>query len=64
MPLINLAWHRRGLFWDGRSPNLRDQALHPIRDTVEMDETLDNVIKKLQASKLYREQFTRAFGND
>ncbi len=64
MPLINLAWHSRGLFWDGRSPNLRDQALHPIRDTIEMDETLDNVIKKLQASKLYREQFTRAFGND
>ena len=64
MPLINLAWHRRGFFWDGRSPTLRDQALHPIVDTLEMDETLDNVIKKLQASKVYREHFTRAFGND
>lgn len=64
MPLINLAWHRRGFFWDGRSPTLREQALHPIRDTLEMDESLDNVVKKLQASKVYREQFVRAFGND
>lgn len=64
MPLINLAWHSRGLFWDGRSPSLRDQALHPIVDTLEMDETLGNVVKKLQASNLYREQFIRAFGND
>jgi cytochrome c peroxidase len=64
MALINMAWHSRGLFWDGRSPSLREQALHPIIDTLEMDETIDNVIKKLQASQWYREQFVRAFGND
>lgn len=64
MPLVNLAWHTRGFFWDGRSPTLRDQALHPIVDTLEMDETLENVVKKLGASKVYREQFVRAFGND
>lgn len=64
MPLINLAWHARGFFWDGRSPTLREQALHPIRDTLEMDETIDNVIKKLGSSRVYREQFIRAFGND
>lgn len=64
MTLMNLAWHTRGFFWDGRSPSLRDQALRPIQDTLEMDETLANVVKKLEASKLYREQFIRAFGND
>ncbi len=64
MALVNLAWSRRGFFWDGRSPTLREQALHPIIDTLEMDETLENVVRKLSASRLYRDQFIKAFGND
>ena len=28
MALFNLAWHRHGMFWDGRSESLRDQALN------------------------------------
>ncbi len=64
MAVTNLAWHRRGFFWDGRAPTLRDQALHPIQDTLEMDETLPNVVLKLSASKIYREQFVRAFNAD
>jgi cytochrome c peroxidase len=64
MPIVNLAWHRDGFFWDGRSPTLRDQALHPIRDTLEMDETIDNVIRKLSGSTDYVRHFVRAFGTD
>lgn len=64
MPIINLAWHRKGFFWDGRAPTLRDQALRPIQDTLEMDETLPNVVGKLSVMKNYRDQFTRAFGSD
>ncbi|MBU3678924.1 MAG: c-type cytochrome [Candidatus Kapabacteria bacterium] len=64
MALVNLAWSDRGFFWDGRSPTLRDQALHPIVDTLEMDETLDNVVRKLSTSSMYRSMFTRAFGSD
>ncbi len=72
MPLINLAFvpvsgpggPGRGFFWDGRSPTLRDQALQPIQDPVEMHETLPNVIAKLQSSSTYRNQFMRAFGSD
>ncbi len=64
MPVVNLAWHRRGFFWDGRAPTLRDQALRPIQDTLEMDETLPNVVIKLSASKMYRDQFVRAFNAD
>ncbi|MBU3700004.1 MAG: c-type cytochrome [Candidatus Kapabacteria bacterium] len=64
MALVNLAWSRRGFFWDGRSPTLREQALHPIVDTTEMDETLDNVVRKLSTSRLYRDQFVKAFGSD
>lgn len=64
MPIANLAWHRNGFFWDGRSPTLREQALHPIRDTLEMDETLENVVRKLSASTDYVRHVTRAFGTD
>lgn len=64
MALVNLAWSERGFFWDGRSPTLREQALHPIIDTLEMDESLDNVVKKLSASSMYRNLFIRAFGSD
>lgn len=65
MAIINLAWHDdKGIFWDGRSATLRDQALRPIQDSTEMDETLDNVVAKLNADQQYRNQFIRAFGDD
>jgi cytochrome c peroxidase len=62
MPVMNLAWHRNGLFWDGRAPLLRDQALKPIQDPLEMNETLPNAVAKLAADKRYTDQFVRAFG--
>ena len=46
MPLFNLAW-KNSFFWDGRAPSLRAQALMPIQDHTEMDETLTNVVAKL-----------------
>lgn len=58
MPLFNLAW-KRSFFWDGRAPSLREQALMPVQDHLEMDETLENVVKKL--GKTSREHFARAF---
>jgi cytochrome c peroxidase len=64
MAIFNLAWHKNGLFWDGRAPTLRDQALRPIQDPLEMNETLDNVVVKLENSKTYRDQFMRAFGEE
>ena len=47
MPLFNLAW-KSSFFWDGRAPSLRVQALMPIQDHAEMDESLTNVIRKLE----------------
>ena len=64
MALFNLAWHKNGMFWDGRSPLARDQALKPIQDPLEMNETIDNVVAKLNAQQKYRDQFIRAFGDD
>lgn len=64
MSVFNTAWHSNEFFWDGRAHLLRDQALLPIQDPLEMNETLANVIQKLQESEAYRNQFTRAFGSD
>lgn len=63
MAVMNLAWHLNGLFWDGRAPHIRDQALKPIQDPLEMNETLPNVVTKLSADKRYTDQFIRAFGD-
>lgn len=68
MPLYNLAW-KSEFFWDGRAKSLRQQALMPIQDELEMHETLPNVVGKLKAASTkatpapaYAELFTRAFG--
>lgn len=61
MALMNLGWHENGFFWDGRSATLREQTLKPIQDPLEMNETLPNVVAKLSASKIYTDQFIRAF---
>ncbi len=61
MPVFNMAWHQNGFFWDGRAATLRDQSLKPIQDPLEMNETLSNVIAKLNDSKQYSDQFKRSF---
>ncbi len=64
MPIFNMAWHSNEFFWDGRAHLLRDQSLKPIQDPLEMNETLENVVAKLSSSKMYTDQFTRAFGSE
>lgn len=64
MPIFNMAWHSNEFFWDGRATLLRDQALKPIQDPLEMNETLENVIAKLSDSQLYKDQFARTFGSE
>lgn len=62
MAIFNMAWNTNEFFWDGRAHLLRDQALLPIQDPTEMDETLVSVTAKLQASTMYSVQFKKAFG--
>ena len=64
MPIFNMGWHRAEFFWDGRAPMLRDQALLPIQDPLEMNESLENVVAKISSSPNYTEQFMKAFGNE
>ena len=62
MPVFNLAWHSNDFFWDGRASILREQSLEPIQDPLEMNETLENVISKLNGIEAYTNQFSLAFG--
>jgi cytochrome c peroxidase len=60
--LMNLAWQKL-FMWDGAINHLDVQALAPIHNALEMDETLANVIKKLQASPVYPQLYHKAFGD-
>ncbi|MBV6499189.1 MAG: hypothetical protein CJBNEKGG_01640 [Prosthecobacter sp.] len=61
MPLFNLAW-KDTFFWDGRAGSLRQQALMPIIDHREMDETVENVVMKLSQDESMKSAFRKAFG--
>ena len=63
MAIFNMAWHENEFFWDGRAHLLRDQALGPIENPLEMKETLANVIVKLTNND-YSDHFIRAFGSE
>ena len=64
MAIFNMAWNENAFFWDGRAELLRDQALMPIEDHLEMKESLPNVIAKLESNINYRNQFRAAFGSE
>jgi cytochrome c peroxidase len=51
-------------FWDGRAASLEEQALGPIHNPVEMGETLENVVRKLNAIPGYKRQFQDVFHSD
>jgi cytochrome c peroxidase len=61
--VINAAY-MRVQFWDGRAASLEEQALGPIHNPIEMGETLENVVQKLNAIPGYKEQFNLVFGTD
>ncbi|MBN8588424.1 MAG: c-type cytochrome [Rhodothermia bacterium] len=60
MPLINVGWIE-SLFWDGRSPNLEDQAVFPITSHFEMGSTFPDIISKLNGLPSYPKMFQAAF---
>ena len=63
MATTNMLWNSNKFFWDGRANLLRDQSLMPIEDSLEMHETLPNVVAKLQSTEIYPIQFFTAFGS-
>ena len=61
LSLQNLAWSKNFMY-DGGVNNLEVQALTPISSEIEMHETLDNVVAKLQKTEKYPNLFQQAFG--
>jgi cytochrome c peroxidase len=62
MSLVNLAYHSRGFFWDGRAATAELLAFMPVEDDLEMDDTWENVEAKLRRHREYPAMFRKAFG--
>ncbi|HWB25175.1 MAG TPA: cytochrome c peroxidase [Chitinophagaceae bacterium] len=60
--LFNLAWQKE-FMWDGGILHLDLQPLAPITDTLEMGETIENVLTRLRADTSYPRMFKEAFGS-
>ena len=62
-PIMNLAWNK-AFMWGGGIYDLDLQPIAPITAHEEMDESLDNVLKKLGALPKYTALFKSAFGTE
>lgn len=62
MSLLNVGFYDNGLFWDGRTATLEEQALLPVEDEIELHNTWPNVITKLKKHGTYPSMFRKAFG--
>ncbi len=60
--LMNLAWSS-SFMWDGGVQHLDMQPISPITSPAEMDETMKNVVEKLNNTGKYRRMFHAAFGD-
>ena len=60
--LMNLAWNTY-FMWDGAVTHLDMQALAPISHHDEMDETIENIVTKLQNASKYKQLFYKAFND-
>ncbi|MCS6818755.1 MAG: cytochrome c peroxidase [Chitinophagales bacterium] len=61
--IFNAAWHK-SFMWDGGVNHLEVMPTAPIGNPLEMDETMANVVRKLNRSEIYRKWFKAAFGTD
>ncbi|HEY6074158.1 MAG TPA: cytochrome-c peroxidase [Anaerolineales bacterium] len=48
-------------FWDGRAPDLKEQAKGPVQASVEMNNTPEGAMKTIESMPGYVEMFKRAF---
>ncbi len=62
MPIMNIGYAEKGLFWDGRAAHLEDQALGPVENPIEMLETWSHVEEKIRSHAVYPFEFRKAFG--
>jgi cytochrome c peroxidase len=62
-PVFNMAWSPL-FFWDGRVQLLDHFSIEPITNPIEMKETSDHVIAKLNKNKTYRAKFKAVYHID
>lgn len=60
-PLFNLAWHSE-FFWDGGVTHLDFTPITAIESEIEMDESFENVVRRLNQHSRYPGLFKEAFG--
>jgi cytochrome c peroxidase len=53
--------NRPYFFWDGRATSLEEQALMPIQNPDEMGLSIDEAVKRLNESKVYKNLFQKIF---
>lgn len=63
-PTIENVGYGTEFFWDGRAASLEEQALMPIQDPIEMNFTLPELTKRLNAIPEYQKAFALAFGDE
>ena len=56
-PTVYNARYNFAQFWDGRARTLKDQALVPILNPIEMNNTVENLVATLSAAEEYRNAF-------
>jgi cytochrome c peroxidase len=61
--LFNINWHT-SFFWDGGVNHIESQPINPIKNPVEMNESIENIIVKLNNDATYRGMFKNAFGDE
>lgn len=61
--LFNLAW-QNSYHWDGEFSTLFSEAAQPINGHIEMGESFNGVIDKLQRDAEYRKMFRKVFRTD
>ncbi len=63
-PTVLNAVYNVAQFWDGRAPDLKEQAKGPVQAAVEMNNTPERVVQTLQSIPQYVERFRAAFPDD
>ncbi|MBL0765215.1 cytochrome-c peroxidase [Marivirga atlantica] len=61
MSLVNLMWSDN-FTWNGKDPSIEEQALEPIQNPIELHQSLEAAIEKLEQAN-YQDDFEAAFGD-